>query len=333
MIACSLFIYIGINNMPPINEKDSNEAAIHITKQTDKHISSEIISEANDSSLLINPDSLTKEDSEALTHDNIFVRNTYISLGDKLDYIIDKLGVPSRIDETEHDFVYYIYNNDYKRLLYVAISNDRVVGYYTDSIDLNYMNITPASDINAINNSLGTRYTLESVLTYKTDNHTTKILMDTLGTGKITGIYTMSNSVKLLNYPDSSIYGIELMVYDLINSTRVRNNSSLLSWSSSAAKAARKHSRDMADNNFFSHVGPGRQNPYDRLNNEGIYCRTIGENIIAGYGGAILSNHAWFNSKEHRNNMLDNSFSCVGVGFVYASDSIYGTYITQDFYR
>ena len=55
-------------------------------------------------------------------------------------------------------------------------------------------------------------------------------------------------------YTSEVIRDVELMVYDLTNSIRRRNNIPLLSWSSSVAKASRKHSIDMAENRF-DHYG------------------------------------------------------------------------------
>ena len=46
---------------------------------------------------------------------------------------------------------------------------------------------------------------------------------------------------------------VKLMVYDLTNSIRKRNGLPILSWSSTASKAARKHSKDMANNKYFNH--------------------------------------------------------------------------------
>ena len=65
----------------------------------------------------------------------------------------------------------------------------------------------------------------------------------------------------------------------------------------------------------------------------GITFQYLGENIIAGYGTAIISTHAWFNSPDHRENILNKNFRNLGVGFTYIKDSDYKTYITQLFYR
>ncbi|MHB8128201.1 MAG: CAP domain-containing protein [Mobilitalea sp.] len=261
------------------------------------------------------------------------VRGTSISLNEGIDRVICKLGSPHRIVDTEYNFDYYIYNNDYSRLLFVAVKDGFVVGYYTDSLDFNFKGIRFGADIRKVEKALGNTFSMAEALTQTNDYYTVKILMDKLVSQKVTGIYLLSNNIKQEVFTDVVLRDVELMIYDLTNSVRVRNNESILSWSSSAALSARKHSLNMSRNNFFNHLDPEKRSPGDRLKAEGISYRTYGENIIAGYGTAILSNHAWFNSSGHRNNMLNSNFRYLGVGFTYDLESTYNTYITQNFYR
>jgi uncharacterized protein YkwD len=263
----------------------------------------------------------------------IKVRGTAISLGENKDDIISKLGAPGRIDETEYDFDFYIYNNDYKRLLYIAVSNDKAVGFYTDSLDFDYMGIKSGSTLETVNEVLKQDYSLNEFIEYKADSYTAQVFMDTLDSHRVTGIYVLSNSVKFDKYTEKAKRNIELMIYDLTNSIRVRNKMPVLSWSSSAALASRKHSQDMAVNNFFSHRNLKREMPGDRLRAEGIFVTTNSENLVAGYDTAIVSVHKLFNSKTHRNNILSKKIRYIGVGFAYVPDSKYLTYITQNFYR
>lgn len=284
------------------------------------------IDSVKDSSLVKSP--------SIINNDKVLnVLGVSITLGESADSILDKLGSPSRIAKTEMDFDYYVYNNNYSKLLLVAIKENELVGYYTDSIDFNYLDITSGSSLDKVNSSLNTDFTMEYVLTHITGDYTLHIFMDKIGTGKATGISVLSADVKESGYTADIMRDIELLVYDLTNSIRKRNGLPILSWSSTAAKAAAKHSIDMAENRYFDHYNLYNKNPGDRLKEEGIYYQSIGENIIAGYEDAIISSHAWFNSPDHRNNILNKSYRSLGVGFTYLEKSIYKTYITQMFYR
>lgn len=277
--------------------------------------------------------SLIKSPSVIHNDKTLNVLGTYIALGESADSILDKLGSPSRIAKTEMNFDYYVYSNNYSKLLFVAISDKKVVGYYTDSIDFDYLEITSGSSLDKVNSSLNTNFAMDYILTHITENYRLHIFMDKIGTGMVTGMSLLSTDVKENGYTIDIMRDIELLVYDLTNSIRKRNGIPILSWSSTAAKAAAKHSMDMAENLYFGHYNLYNKNPGDRLKEEGIYYQSIGENIIAGYENAIISSHAWFNSPEHRSNMLNKSYTSLGVGFTYLEKSIYKTYITQVFYR
>ncbi len=261
------------------------------------------------------------------------VRDTLLSIGDRIEDVIRKLGSPGRIAETEFDFQYYIYNNDYKRLLFIAVLRNRVVGFYTDSGDFEYLGLRRGSTLEQVEHALTKDYDMSEVLNYDVSDCSIRILMDRLETGTVTGIYVLSSSISEGDYEDTVITHAEQMVYDLTNSFRAHNGLSPLSWSSSAGIAARKHSLTMAEDDFFGHRDPARRSPGDRLKAEGISYRTCGENIIAGYEGAILSVHGWYNCTDHRKNLLHTGFRYLGVGIAYDENSRYQIYITQNFYR
>lgn len=284
------------------------------------------IDSLKDSSLVKNP--FLIQNDKALN-----VSGTWITLGESADSLQDKLGSPSRIAKTEMDYEYYVYNNNYKKLLFVAIKDNEVAGYYTDSLDFNYLGISSGSSLERVNRSLNTDLTMNYVLIHTTEQYALHIFMDEIGGGIVTGMSLMATDVKEKDYSAEIIRDKELLIYDITNSMRKRNGLPILSWSSTAAKASAKHSIDMAENRYFDHYNLYHKDPGDRLKEEGIYYQSIGENIIAGHENAIISCHAWYNSQEHRDNILNKKYTSLGVGLTYMEDSIYKTYITQMFYR
>ncbi len=77
--------------------------------------------------------------------------------------------------------------------------------------------------------------------------------------------------------------------------------------------AARDHSHDMIEHNFFAHDSPvpGKATPWDRAAR--FNTKASGENIAAGYSTGPAANLAWFHSPGHHKNMLGNH-KRVGVG-------------------
>ena len=79
-------------------------------------------------------------------------------------------------------------------------------------------------------------------------------------------------------------------------------------------KAARDHSKDMSTRKFFSHTSPvsGRRTPWDRAKRAGTHASA--ENIFAGSADPVGVNQAWFHSPGHHRNMLNPSFTHIGLG-------------------
>ncbi len=84
---------------------------------------------------------------------------------------------------------------------------------------------------------------------------------------------------------------------------------------------------DMRDNNYFSHTSPTYGSPFDMMKKYGITYSSAGENIAKGQKTPEAVVNAWMNSEGHRANILNESFTQMGLG--YASDST--TYWSQMF--
>jgi uncharacterized protein YkwD len=96
--------------------------------------------------------------------------------------------------------------------------------------------------------------------------------------------------------------------------------------------AARLHSQDMADQNFFDHDSLDGRTFMDRINDAGFTggC-PCGENIAAGSSTASATMTQWINSPGHCSNMMGSGYTTVGIGYGYNASSSYGHYWTQDF--
>ena len=125
---------------------------------------------------------------------------------------------------------------------------------------------------------------------------------------------------------NSNISEYEREVADLVNEIRAENGLSLLTLNAELSNVARIKSQDMKDNNYFSHTSPTYGSPFDMMKSFGINYNTAGENIARGQHTPQAVVDAWMNSEGHRANILNSSFTEIGVGYV--AD---GNYWTQMF--
>ena len=111
-----------------------------------------------------------------------------------------------------------------------------------------------------------------------------------------------------------------------LNSERSRFGLRRLKLNRRLARAARKHARDMARRNYFSHDTLGGGSFVDRIRREG-YLRGahtwyVGENLAWGTRGSSRPRvimRMWMNSPGHRANILNGSFREIGIGVAYDS--------------
>ncbi|MBO5356255.1 MAG: SafA/ExsA family spore coat assembly protein [Clostridia bacterium] len=123
---------------------------------------------------------------------------------------------------------------------------------------------------------------------------------------------------QIINIPstDSSVINYEKEVVRLVNQERAKNGLSSLTYDWELSRVARYKSQDMKDNNYFSHTSPTYGSPFQMMKSFGITYRTAGENIARGYKTPEAVVDGWMNSSGHRANILNSSFTRIGVGYV-----------------
>ncbi|MHC4662171.1 MAG: CAP domain-containing protein [Planctomycetota bacterium] len=118
----------------------------------------------------------------------------------------------------------------------------------------------------------------------------------------------------------------EMEVLDLCNVERAKVGVAALSWCDGLWALAKAHSNDMCERDFFDHVNPEGESPSDRARyghagrftfdsvTPDPYSWGVGENIAWGYDSPASVMNGWMNSPGHRANILDSSYSHLGVG-------------------
>jgi uncharacterized protein YkwD len=114
----------------------------------------------------------------------------------------------------------------------------------------------------------------------------------------------------------------EQQMVQLVNQARVNAGLPLLQVSSQLTAAARAKSKDMIDFNYFSHNSPTYGDFVNLLKAYGVgNFRTAAENLAMNSNGSVSGAHNMLmGSPGHRANILNGSYSIVGVGIQIRSD-------------
>jgi uncharacterized protein YkwD len=115
----------------------------------------------------------------------------------------------------------------------------------------------------------------------------------------------------LLNSDEKRIFGLQ-------NKERAERGKKRLCVHPDLQRAARSHSKDMIERDYFSHDTKGRnETACERIRRFGYRYGRCAENIAWGSGpkgepDSIM--RAWMNSSAHRPNILDGKLREVGIG-------------------
>ena len=133
---------------------------------------------------------------------------------------------------------------------------------------------------------------------------------------------------QVLNIPQLSntVLSYEAEVIRLVNAVRAENGLKALSANWELSRVARYKSEDMSGNRYFSHTSPTYGTPFEMMRAFGLSYRTAGENIAYGQRTPAAVVDAWMNSSGHRANILNASYTQIGVGYCAS-----GNYWTQMF--
>lgn len=115
---------------------------------------------------------------------------------------------------------------------------------------------------------------------------------------------------------------VRTAVLCMINQERERHGEGPLVANAKLTHAAQAHSRDMANEDYFSHIAPNGETPLQRMRASGYLPDAqdgyaVGENIAWGTMWLATPQsivNAWMASPGHRANILDGAYRETGVG-------------------
>jgi uncharacterized protein YkwD len=124
---------------------------------------------------------------------------------------------------------------------------------------------------------------------------------------------------------------LELVAFTMVNNYRSENGVAELKWAVDMSDAARRHSQDMINRDFFDHTNPDGVDVAGRLDNLGIAWIALAENIARTTTSteepAKAALNAWKESAAHEANMVNATYEESGVGCAVGGGYVYFTQV------
>jgi len=144
-------------------------------------------------------------------------------------------------------------------------------------------------------------------------------------------------SLRVFSIPGSHILGVSTSIStsDIINLTNERRISqgvrpvmeNALLNAAAAAKA-----KDMLTQNYWAHFAPDGKTPWGFISQTGYKYSVAGENLARDFDSSSAVVVAWMNSPSHKQNLLDNSFTEIGVAVTEGNlNGVNGSLVVQMF--
>ncbi|MBR3121162.1 MAG: CAP domain-containing protein [Oceanobacillus sp.] len=258
-----------------------------------------------------------------------------VELGDTKKSVEEMYGEPMRESENEYGVDWSTYHENYQNFMMVAYDEQEVVrGLFTNQDLLSsQFNIVLGDTKATVNETLGEpeelirngwfNYQINSdgeYDVYQIDRNYVTIFYDIHEGDEVTAIQIIDQDLEAakdtLYTPGSEALkeGFEYQLFDLTNATRVNHGLPVLEWNEAVRETARKHSTDMADNQYFSHTNLQGQSPFDRMREDEIAFTSAGENLAYGQFSSVFAHQGLMNSLGHRENIVHNGFTELGIG-------------------
>ncbi|RDI47584.1 uncharacterized protein YkwD [Falsibacillus pallidus] len=270
-------------------------------------------------------------------------------------------GSPDRVDISAYGYQWWIYNADPEKYMQVGVENGKIVTIFAAGKDLDVSPYKIGQSINEIYSSTPLNQDIQ--VQYDQGTYRFELSEEDLNIrpivqlgdiylqlyldkfkGTLSSVRVLDKGTLIKLRPYEMVYrgelkdpeppsefewteidkGSEKQILDLTNIIRKRFGLNPLEWDEETSKVAFQHSKDMYENQYFSHTSPQFGDLSDRLNEAEVFYQMAGENIAAKYADGPAAVEGWLNSSSHRETMLKKEFTHLGVG-------VYQKYYTQNF--
>jgi uncharacterized protein YkwD len=276
--------------------------------------------------------------------------------------LIEIKGEPIRKDLSAYEYVWWVYHDDRENYMQFGMEEGEIRTVYAIGDNASLAAIQIGDSYTAIEDevkfedevvytdgvaSFAFQMTDEDIirrpLIKLSDDLFAQLYFDTF-TNNLSSIRLMEADILLRHQPYEIIYrgtlpekpnlteeqwsqverGMEQQIFDISNVIRSRFGQSKLEWNKEVSEVAYNHSKDMEEQNYFSHFSLNGDGLKERLDVTGIFYISAGENIAAQYPDAPSAVEGWLNSESHRDALLLEDYTHLGVG-------VHRFYYTQNF--
>lgn len=273
-------------------------------------------------------------------------------MGENSDALVRSFGEPIRKDPSSYGYESWIYTDEHTQYIEFGIENGVVNMIYaageelsidpaqigqsyeqideefnlTEEISFSYQDSTYRFQLNEEDMKMRPIIQLD-------DETFLQFYFDTFE-DKLSSVRFLNTNIALIQRPYEIFYqtqlptqpelnleeweaiqvGMEQQVFELTNVFRHQYGAGSLRWDDSAAKVAAKHSQDMYENDYFSHYSLNGNGLKERLRELNVQYFSAGENIAAQYTDGPAAVEGWLNSEGHREALLNDSYTHLGVG-------------------
>lgn len=272
-------------------------------------------------------------------------------VGETVEAFTQTYGAPSRIDVSEFNTQWYVYNDAYETFMLVGVEDDRIAQVYVGgaAVDISpfaieqpleelYRSMLIQSEVNVTIDDNIYSFTLseedlhQRLLIAYDDLYAQVYLSEEQGV--VEGVRFIDAKTLVAQQPYEMIFMGELMttkppnsyeqteidaaqahqLTDLVNVARARQQLLPLVHEEALQSLAHVHSEEMMREGYLSSESPTKGDIKQQLEQADIQYTQAGANVALSYVDAIEAMHGWLNSNSHYDLLMDDTFTHVGSG-------------------
>ncbi|GAB3068105.1 CAP domain-containing protein [Virgibacillus ainsalahensis] len=283
-------------------------------------------------------------------------------IGKSPEELIQTMGEPQRKDRSAYGYTWWVYTDQTSQYIQFGMEDNEIITIYATGNELKTEPLQIGQSYDSVSQQLS--FTDEVEYSQSLSSYTFNLKMEDMETrplakltediflqayfdtftNKLSSIRILTGETLLKHRPYDLEYrgslpndphltdnewsevedGVEQQVFDITNVMRNQHGKAILNWQETVSEVAYGHSKDMAENNYFSHYGLNGEGLKERLSVVDVLYTAAGENIAAQYVDAPAAMEGWLNSEGHREALLEDEYTHLGVG-------VYRLYYTQNF--